>query len=114
MKAQTARAAVIPFKEAVDFEDIPCLLNPVQTCDLKQILLLTPDHRRVDVALAFSGLVAYQLFRKAGFTDNKSYKCCRRWFSGEVKLPLGAAFRFAAVFGVPAEILFSSPKWRER
>ena len=107
--------AVVPFKKELDFDDLPCALNPIQACDLKQILLMTPEDRRLDVACAFSGLTPVKAFTLAGLLDDDTpgggSRNYNRWLKHENKLPLGAAFRVAKVFGVPCEILFQSKAW---
>jgi hypothetical protein len=97
---------VINFAKELDYEDIICILNPLQSIDLKQILLMTHEDRRLEVALSFSGISVTELFDKIGIS---SY---HRWTKYTNRLPMGIAFRLAKVFGVSAEILFSSPKWQ--
>lgn len=96
----------------LDFDDIVCELNVLLACDLKQILLMTPENRRLNVALAFANLNINQLADKSGLNDfDKNGVVLRRWIRHEYRLPLGAAFRLAKVFGVPVEVLFASPEW---
>lgn len=93
-----------------DYEEISCYLNPVQSHDLKEILLLTSASRRLNVSLAFSGLTERELITKSGIrgiTDGTN-SLWKRWMRKDIKLPLGAAFRIAKVLGTPAEILFES------
>lgn len=103
---------VIEFKKEIEYDDIVCVLNPLLSIDLKQILLMTPEERRLDVSLSFAGINMIDLFKKAGF--NLEEKNIYRWTTYQNKLPLGAAFRLARVFGVPVEILFASPLWRTK
>lgn len=100
---------IIEFKKELDYDDIKCVNNPLLACDLKQILMITPHDRRLNVALAFSNISLMELFRESGLYDDNKY--IYRWTKHEVRLPLGAAFRLAKVFGVPSEILFASPLW---
>lgn len=100
---------IIEFKKELDYDDIICVLNPLQSCDLKQILLMTPEDRRLNVALVFSGIKIEELFKKSGLDNDNNY--AYRWIRYENKLPLGAAFRLAKVFGVSVEILFAYPLW---
>lgn len=97
-------AKIVPFRAAsAHVDDLPCLLNPVQACDLKQILLMTPAERRLAVAMAFSGLVSYRdLFERIGVMVDPTWS---RWIQGKHRLPFGVAFRLGKVFGVSAELL---------
>lgn len=106
------QAKIIEFNKEIAFDDIKCVLNSVQSCDLKQILFMTPEDRRLEVALAFTGLSNKELFGISGFDTEATKSGWWRWLRHENRLPLGAAFRLAKVFGVPAEVLFESPKWR--
>jgi len=103
---------IIEFKKEIDFDDIPCVLNPLLACDLKQILMMTPEDRRLAVALAFANISMKDLFLKSGLgAENTNYY---RWIEYENRLPLGVAFRMAKVIGVSIEILFASPLWRQK
>ena len=106
-----SNAEIIQFKNELSFDDIICVLNPLQSCDLKQILLMTQIDRRLSVALSFSDITIDDLARKSGLDSSECSSSLRRWIKGENKLPLGAAFRLAKVFGVPVEILFESPRY---
>lgn len=109
------KAEVINIKEnerEIDYEDIICLLNPLQSCDLKQILMMTHVDRRLNVALAFANIDYKTLCVKAGLLythNNHVYK----WLNGNNRLPLGIAFRLSKVLGVPVEILFASPMYKK-
>ena len=107
-------AEIISFdKKEINFEDIICVLNPLQSCDLKQVLLMTHVDRRLSVALAFADIDLHQLMVQAGFEGERS--SFNRWLINfNSKLPLGVAFRLAKVFGVPVEVLFQSSKYWER
>ena len=100
------------FNTEIEYDDIICLLNPVAACDLKQILMMTPLDRRLEVSLSFANVDVKYLFITAGLYESQHDATWKRWLSHKSKLPLGAAFRLAKALGVPAEILFASPKWR--
>ncbi len=95
----------------IDFDDITCILNPVQAQDLTQILLMTPSERRLKVSLAFSNITLTDLSRKSGLNESGINGTISRWFQGMNKMPLGVAFRLSRVFGVPTEILFESIRY---
>jgi len=97
-------------------DDIPCALNPLQACDLKQVLLLTPEDRRFVVACAFAALEPHDIFDRAGLVSDSKHgdKQWQRWTGHEHRIPLGAAFRVAKVLGVPCEVLFASRLWFEQ
>jgi hypothetical protein len=88
----------------VPVDDLQPMLNPVHQKDLAHILWITPEHRRVDVALAFMGLTHRRWAEEAGVTD---YNSLLRWLRKEHRLPLGAAFRLARVIGVEVDLLFA-------
>jgi hypothetical protein len=100
----------IPFeRQPVGLDDIYCVLNPAQAADLERILLMTLPARRLDVAVAFCGLKSiYEAFVMADLADSESptrSSSCYRWVERQSRFPMGAAFRLAKVFGVPAELL---------
>lgn len=102
-------------RSELSYDDIKSILNPVQAADLVRILLLTPEDRRLNIALVFSDITTEDLFIKSGLgmeISGSSYFTFKRWMRHECKLPLGAAFRLAKVFDVPVEILFRSNKWK--
>lgn len=87
----------------VPIDDLRSLLNPVHQADLAHILWITPEHRRVDVALAFMGLSQRRWADEAGLERNSLL----RWMRKEYRLPLGVAFRLAKVIGVDVDLLFA-------
>jgi len=112
-KPMKESAEIIQFnKDEIAFDDIICVLNPLQSCDLKQILLMTHADRRMNVALAFANITLIDLANKSGLNDNNNTcNTVRRYLNYENKMPLGSAFRLAKVFGVSVEILFESSRY---
>lgn len=90
-------------------DQIACVLNPVQQADLIGILGMTPPGRCLAVAMAYAGIPTYRaLLQHAGVrATGASVATLSRWVTGRTRWPLGAAYRVAAVFGVPAEALFA-------
>lgn len=86
----------------MNFDEIRCALNPTQANDLVFVLGVTRADRRIDVALAFSGLSVADWSGAAGLGNVQ----VGRWIGEQHRFPLGAAFRLAKVLGVDAEILF--------
>jgi hypothetical protein len=101
----------------VEFEDIEPLLNPVQQSTLVEILALTPAHKRAKLAMAFAGINGRTWVTLAGLNpggkQNTADVQIYRWLTEYATLPLGAAARLSAVFGVPTELLFSEHIRRE-
>lgn len=95
----------------LDYEDIQPMLNPVQRSTLVEILTLTPAHKRVTLALAFAGITRDTWITLSGLNQggnpNTSATAMHRWMTQVNALPLGAAVRLSAVFGVAPELLFS-------
>lgn len=97
-------------------DDIVCVLNPVQRADLTVILGMTPPARCLAVAMAYAGIASYETLlgqaqlmdpRKGHRRETAAPQSLRRWLTGETRMPLGAAYRLAAVFGQPIDLLFS-------
>lgn len=84
------------------FDEVRCVLNPVQANDLIFVLGVTQADRRVDVAMAFTGLTVAAWSEAAGLGQVQ----VGRWLDEKHRFPLGAAFRLAKVLGVDAEVLF--------
>jgi len=99
----------------VDFEDLRCVLNPVQAEDLIEILLRTPAKRRLAVACAFAGFeTPFEAFVAAGLAQPNTghgrvpaHQAWWRWVAKRTHFPLGAAFRISRLFGTPHEILLA-------
>jgi hypothetical protein len=112
VSASAAHTVVsFPTPDLLHCDEIPCCLNPLQAIDLKQILLMTPAERRLAVACAFAGFDMREAFIKVGLAALREKKgqngdvTWRRWIRRVHPMPLGAGFRLAALFGVPAELL---------
>lgn len=97
-------------------DQIACVVNPVQQMDLSVILSMTPPGRGLAVAMAYAGitsciqlLVLAQLMapQPSARRSNHMSVSMSRWMRGVSRMPLGIAYRIAAVFGVPVELLFS-------
>lgn len=84
-------------------EGIDCALSPYDQRALERAVAEAPLGRRVDVALAWSGLDAEEWATAADL----EYRSVHRWIRKHTRLPFGAAYRLAAVMGVPAETLFA-------
>lgn len=83
-------------------DDLESVLNPLQAHDLETILGLTPERKRVPVALAFVGWGNREWAQAAGIHE----PTLSRWLARQNRLPLGGAIRLARVIGIDPFILF--------
>lgn len=86
----------------VSVDDMPSALNELQARDLETILTMTPERRRVEVALAFVGWEVPTWATAAGLQHVTVW----RWLRRENRLPLGGAVRLARVLGIDPLLLF--------
>lgn len=86
----------------VSVDDLPSALNELQARDIETILTMTPERRRVEVALAFVGWEVPTWATAAGLQHVTVW----RWLRRENRLPLGGAVRLARVLGIDPLLLF--------
>lgn len=104
--------------EPCRIDDVKCILNPLQQCDLIEILHRTIPLRRVKITMVFCGIEDnLELIVLSGLAPSKESIRNKtighemtvnfsRWLNKEHRLPMGMAFRIARVFGVSPELLF--------
>lgn len=109
-----ATVGILKTWEPCRVDDVRCVLNPSQRCDLEDILQKTPAARRLRVAMAFVGVeTMVDLIRLAGLepSDGRHDRGMdmranfTRWTTGAIRMPMGIGFRLARVFGVPPDLL---------
>jgi len=83
-------------------DDLPMIVNPVQSADLSRVLEVVPEHRRPDVVLAYLNITEEQWAIAAGM----NYINVWRWLHDQTRFPFGSALRLAKVVGVPADLVF--------
>lgn len=88
----------------IQLDAIVPMLNPVRRMDLDTILRLTPAPQRVPVALAWVPIT----MREIGAGCGLGAKSIGDWFAHEHRMPLGGAFRIAALLGVEPQLLFEA------
>ena len=81
---------------------VECILSPLKVNDLITILNVTPYGDRPTMACFWAKIAIPQWATLAGLNP----QTLRRWIARETPLTYDGATKLAAVFGVPANVLF--------
>lgn len=102
--------------EPCHIDDLVPLLDISAAADLTRALMTFPARLRLQIAMARCEVESLAALARAAGLVPPEVDCrdrallsvtdlLRRWVSRDYRMPMGMGFRFARLFGVPAEVL---------